>query len=84
MWPGEYEDRTDGTHHWLEHRLFFTTNPSLYRRSLADRRWPDAPDSERKFTDQLRADGRSFAFWGARHDGTWVTHIGDQRVGTGY
>lgn len=84
MWPDEYEDRTDGAHHWLEHGLFFTTNPSLYQRSLAARTWPEAPDSERKFTDQLRAEGYRFAFWGRRDEGTWVTHIGDVRVGTGY
>lgn len=39
---------------------------------------------ERTFTDQLLVAGKRFAFWGERADGPWVTHIGDQRVGTGY
>ena len=74
-WPVEY----------LEHRRFWTTNPSLFRRSLCSREWPEAEHSEGVFTHQLLADpDLRFAFWGARDSGEWVTHIGNERVGTGY
>lgn len=84
--PHDYIDRTDGTNHWLEHRRFFTTNPSLYRRSLCHEGWPDVEHSEGHFGIDLLAkhpDWR-FGFWGARDSGEWVTHIGHQRNGTGY
>jgi hypothetical protein len=72
---------------WLEHRLFWTTNPSLFRRDLLDRfEWPDGLHSEGLFTRQiLAADSENrFGYWGALDSGEWVEHIGDQRVGTGY
>jgi hypothetical protein len=70
---------------WLEHRRFFTTNPSIYRRSLLQRTWPEGEHSEGLFThDLLRSEKTRFAFWGHRNDDPWVTHIGHQRVGVGY
>lgn len=70
---------------WLEHRRFWTTNPSLFRRSLCLQEWPDAEHSEGVFTHQLLEDpDLRFAFWGARDSGEWVHHIGNERVGTGY
>lgn len=73
-------------HWWLEHRRFFTTNPSLYRRELIhSEAWPEGPNSEGRFTHQLLADPATrFGYWGARDSGEWVHHIGHQRVGTGY
>lgn len=83
--PDDYEQQVDGFDVWLEHRRFFTTNPSLYRRSLLDVGWPDTAQSEGMFTHQLLADPEvRFGFWGARTSGQWVHHIGNQRVGTGY
>lgn len=71
---------------WLEHRRFFTTNPSLYRRALIAEGWPDVDHSEGHFTHQLLRDHPDwrFGFWGARDSGEWVTHIGHERVGIGY
>lgn len=70
---------------WLEHRLFFTTNPSLYRTSLCRQPWPRGPESEGRFTHQLLASPKvRFGYWGARDSGEWVAHIGDHRNGTGY
>lgn len=77
---------------WLEHRLFFTTNPSLYRRSLCTVRWPDGGNSEGHFTHQLLRDGTPevdgerlrFGYWGTRDSGEAVAHIGHQRAGIGY
>lgn len=72
---------------WLEHRLYFTTNPSLYRASLMDRGWPAIPNSEGHFSiklfdeDPLNRSG----YWGSWDKGReWVRHIGDVRNGTGY
>lgn len=112
VWPDEYEERTaaditdigDGVavvkeHAWLEHRLFWTTNPSLYRRELCAVGWPDGPHSEQVFTRRLLADGLPwdahgvpitgealrFGYWGARDSGEAVHHIGmDRSGGTGY
>jgi hypothetical protein len=87
MWPDQYfEVAENGQHHWLEHRLFFTTNPSLYPRSLTSAPgWPQVDRSERAFTDRLLANtGLRFGFWGKRSDRPWVHHIGDHRVGVGY
>lgn len=70
---------------WLEHRRFFTTNPSLYRRSLVQRGWPDVEHSEGHFSIDLFADPAvRCAFWGGRADPPMVHHIGTERVGVGY
>jgi hypothetical protein len=72
--------------YWLQHELYFTTNPSLYTRELVEQMdWPARAGSEAEFTkDCLRA-GYRFALWGARDTGAWITHTGtDRRTGTGY
>ena len=93
QFPLAYVDVADGAgHQWLEHRQFFTTNPSLYRRWLCDMPWPTGPQSEGHFTHQLIASGApgipadalTFAYWGPRTDTPWVQHIGQKRVGCGY
>ncbi len=67
----------------LEHRLFFTANPSLFRKSLTDRPWPQGEHSETLFGKALIRDpGVRFAFWGQGE--TWVRHIGHVRAGVGY
>jgi hypothetical protein len=83
--PDDYTNRSDGDTHWLEHRRFFTTNPSLFRTALCKRGWPEVQHSEGIFTHELLLDpDLRFAFWGRRNDEPWVTHIGHERVGTGY
>jgi hypothetical protein len=84
--PEAYTDCFDAADRWwLEHRLFWTTNPSLYRRSMCLRAWPEGAHSEGLFTHQLLADPAvRFAFWGDRDSGEWVEHIGYERVGHGY
>lgn len=81
-WSGPY----DVDYPWLAHRLFWTTNPSLYRASILDVGWPDGEQSEGQFTARLLAERPEtrFAYWGARSDAPWVEHIGATRVGTGY
>lgn len=85
QWPDEYVDVSLDGLDWLQHRLFFTTNPSLYRRSLCERGWPEGEGSEAEFTRQVIGDPAArFAFWGERTDEPWVTHIGRERAGHGY
>jgi hypothetical protein len=77
---------------WLEHRLFWTTNPGLYRRSLLDVGWPAGDQSEGVFGLRLLEGGTPeaepadvrFGYWGRPDDPPWVTHIGHTRAGTGY
>jgi hypothetical protein len=93
--PEAYTEHRDSEGRaWLEHRLFMTTNPSLYRRSLCAMGWPDVPRSEGQLTAYLLRHGVTttgmpaervrFGFWGARDSGEWCEHIGHERVGTGY
>lgn len=82
--PDAYTDRHDpGIGDWLEHRVCFSTNPCLYRRSLLTIGWPQVRHSEGVFTHQLLERGWSFAYWGPR-GAQQVTHIGDTRTGVGY
>lgn len=85
--PDDYTQSVDELgYRWVEHRRFFTTNPSLYRRSLIEHGWPEGEHSEGHFTHKILAlDPRKrFAFWGDRHDEPWVEHIGHERAGVGY
>lgn len=84
--PERYFDKSDGVHDWMEHRVNFTTNPSVYRKTLIDRYpWPDTTYSERVISKQIFADPNNFcAYWGKRTDPPKVWHIGDIRTGTGY
>lgn len=90
--PDEFHDAFLATHHgsrfdWLEHQLFWTTNPSLIRRQhIIDHPWPNVEQSEGIYTRQLldHDPDYRFGYWGARDSGEWVHHIGDRRAGTGY
>lgn len=93
QWPHEYEEVTDQRGErrlnrertWTTHRLFFSTNPSVYRRTLTERGWPRDTGSEGRFTRGLLQDPAvRFAFWGGKFDPPLVHHIGQQRVGVGY
>ncbi len=82
----DYVDRADDQgREWLEHRLFWTTNPSLYPRRILDHPWPTVPQSEGIFSLRLFTDPAiRCGFWGARQSGEWCHHIGHERVGHGY
>lgn len=86
--PGDFaEMRWEGHPHvWLEHRRFFTTNPSLYRADLCRRsEWPTGSNSEGHFTHRILEHAHArFGYWGARDSGEAVEHIGHTRVGVGY
>lgn len=85
-WPdGLFVEHCDGEPAYIAHRVWFTTNPSLYRRSLLERGWPDGPNCEGIFTVSLWQDGEIYsAIFGKKDDPPRVIHIGEQRTGTGY
>jgi hypothetical protein len=90
--PGSYNEVSSQHLTWLEHRLYFTTNPSLYRTSLCAMGWPDVPASEGELTHFLlrngtagvRGDDVRFGLVGGLASGVWVRHIGNVREGVGY
>lgn len=83
--PEAYTDRLYLGHPWLEHRMFWTTNPCVYRSSLMARGWPDTEQSEGHFSLALFEDpAATCAFWGGREEPPWVEHIGTDRAGVGY
>jgi len=91
--PERYLPAMHDANHWLEHRVCFTTNPCIYRRSLLTRGWPNVDRSEGIFTHELLNEGSPevpgtqvrFAYWQGEEDrAVWVYHIGAQRIGTGY
>lgn len=83
--PGQFDERTDDAAVWTEHRLYWTTNPSVYSTRWCRMRWPQQPFSEGLFTHQLLADPLlRFAIWGGKFDPPAVEHIGNGRAGHGY
>jgi hypothetical protein len=82
--PGDYKLIRWHDYAWRQHRRHWTTNPSLYRRSLSFGGWPDGPESEGRFGLDLFAEHPQLhsAYWG--DSGEWCEHIGDVRAGTGY
>lgn len=79
----EFDFRRDGPDAWLEHRRFFTLNPSLIRRSLTGTPWPTVQHSETAFGNRVFRDpAAKSALWGEGE--AWVTHLGEVRAGIGY
>lgn len=81
--PEDYSLQHFGGHSWLEHRRYFTTNPSLYPTWVMRSGWPQEPESEGKFGLSLFASDPTLrsAFWGNGDE--WVQHVG-VRAGVGY
>jgi hypothetical protein len=80
MNPQSYIDHDDGTGliWWLEHRLFFSLNPGVYRKSITRDSWPNGNEAE--FTAILNADmNNRFGVFGKRNDPPRITHIGGAR-----
>lgn len=82
--PEAYTDRSDGADDWLEHQLFWTTNPHLVARDvLARYTWPVKKGSEATFGRQTLTGELVSGYWGRRTDEPWVEHFGE-RTGSGY
>lgn len=89
LWPDEYQDAGTispdaGAVPYVQHRLFFTTNPSLYRASLMLLGWPEGQASEAAFTQRCLDFGYWFGFYGARYHPPTIEHLGTVRTGGGY
>jgi len=83
--PDAFEEGRHNGHAYTAHRKFFTTNPCLYRRDIAERGWPQEERSEGKFSIELFKDPHVVsAFWGRKFDEPAVSHVGDVRAGKGY
>lgn len=83
--PGDFVDVSDPVPH-VEHRAFFSVNPTLFRAELLARPWLPVAGSEKRYGDDLLADQphRVFALWGAAADPPAVEHVGADRTGYGY
>lgn len=56
---------------WREQRHLFSFNPCVYHSSVATK-----AGTETHVTQRLRAEGRTFGFWGAQGDSPRCEHIG--------
>lgn len=82
--PDDFTSVSENGHTWLEHTRYWTTNPSVYPRWVAERGWPQMPFSEGVFGAELfGCDSKLRAgCWGRGEE--WVTHVGQVRGGGGY
>ncbi len=89
-WEDYTQHRNDFGIEWYDHRLYFTSNPSLYRYELTLGGWPAGEFSEGRFTHRLLQDPEvTFGYLGRKEDPPWVIHIGgvdgvSERTGVGY
>jgi len=84
--PERYEDKSDGVNDWVEHKVGFSCNPCVYRKSLIYKYpWLDVPHSEREYSKVLFKDSDvRCAYWGKSTDDPKVKHIGEMRTGFDY
>lgn len=79
----EEVDQDDPRYARLEHRLFWTMNPSLLPKDTTRTHWPTGKSSERLFGDAVLRDPRArFAFVGTGEP--WARHIGEVRSTDAY
>lgn len=81
-----FTDKTDDTNHWVEHRINFSCNPCLYKKSLIyEYPWLNVPRSEHEYGHILFKDlDARCAYWGKSTDKPKVEHIGKNRTGFNY
>lgn len=81
-----FVDKTDGTNYWVEHRVNFSCNPCLYRKSLIyEYPWLNVSRSEHQYGHILFKDlNAKCAYWGKSTDNPKVIHIGEKRTGFNY
>jgi hypothetical protein len=84
--PERYEEKTDGSNFWAEHRVAYSCSPCFYRKSLIyENPWPDVPRSEREYGPILFKDPKAkCAYWGKKTDKPKTEHIGIVKKGFGH
>lgn len=76
-WDSYEQHANDRGDEWYTHRLFFTSNPSLYPARIMANGWPLVERSEGVFSAELFRDPLvRCAYLGRKDDAPWVTHIG--------
>jgi hypothetical protein len=79
----EFALEREGAAAWLEHRRFFTLNPTLIRRATFNEPWPSGMHSEAVFGRRIFRDkSKRSALWGEGE--AWIRHLGEVRAGGGY
>ncbi len=78
--PKRLKDRKQGPWRWSEHTMYFSANPSVYRKDLVQLGWPLDKGSEMVVTHRILAQGQHFAYWGHKKDEPTLTHIGEYRA----
>lgn len=71
---------------WMEHRIFWTCNPSVYPLWVAKNSWPNRKHSEFYFGRELFEKNRNYksAVWGKLNDEPLIKHIGAYQKGGNY
>jgi len=84
--PERYEEKTDGSNFWAEHRAGYTCSPCLYRKSLIyESPWPLIERSEKEYGKLLFKDPNAkCAYWGKKTDKPKTEHIGIIKKGFGH
>ena len=84
QFPDLYENKEHNGLQWCEHRVFYTTNPSLTPRFVFERGWAMCEKSEHVMSNIL-FDNPNFksSMLGHKFDAPKVFHIGENRVGVG-
>ena len=85
--PDTYTEMSDERHTWLEHRNFFSTNPSVIPRwFVVNTEWPLTAHSEGLYSHALFSQfpTAKSGVWGGKNSPPYVTHIGENRTGTNY
>lgn len=77
LYADQVTDRVTLGYPWVEHRLFFSLNPSLVPRKVFEQGFPEG--SEPAQTERLLGQGMRFGYWGARTDEPRCLHIGELR-----
>lgn len=79
-----FQQKNTNGYDWIEHRSYWTCNPSIFPRWLCSFRWPSGDWSESRFSRKIFNSGRTAGVLGLRGDRPYVEHIGRRRSGIKY
>lgn len=79
-----FEEKNTNGYDWIEHKSYWTCNPSIFPRWLCSFKWPTGDWSESRFSRKVLSSGRTSGILGSRSDQPYVEHIGRHRSGKKY